>query len=409
LVVTLPERNPGADSSEHSLHDPERLESLIQRFVVVGKDFVQKGRGAFSGDPSVGWQPLVLEIFGEDRASGSNDCVVIGLMIHGNEYGPLDSVVPWLEGLALDSAALDSRSRGGSSQEQERSLPHVLVFLANVAAGMNGRRFLDSDLNRLFAPKTPGQIHEQSHESGLAAALKPHLDRPDLALFVDLHQTIEPTDRAFFIFGFHAPSFEWACRLAPGVTDTLVTRAPGQAFVVGQMAADEYVRSRGIPAVTVELGQRGFSQRNTVLTDALLSNLCKVVGSGPLKENISKRIDQVGNAAPDLGARQAPAFQTVLKTVARIPFAGSMARLRDGLQNFGLVRQDEILGDDGQGNAIRCPCDGFLLFPKYPNRDAVGQVTGPLPADIATVVDRVDDLEFQAWQNASQNQGSASI
>lgn len=315
--------------------------------------------------------PLVLEIpgFAQTKGTGSDSqCVVLGLLVHGNEFGPLAAVVPWLTGIlsAFESAG------------QSPFADTIVVFVANARAGLAGKRFIDADLNRLFALS----VAEPGHEAGLVPTLQRILSRPDLALFVDLHQTIEPTERAFFTFGYHQPSVRWARALARGVTDTLVTRAPGVSFVQGQLSSDEFVRNRGLPGITVELGQKGFNKGTEERTNALLENL---------ERALRERLWSDRAAMPQTSIRY-------LCTRHRIAFDGPLAELVPGLTNFTRCEALQVLGSDAGGKPLVAPDAGYLLFPKYPERDAQGCAKQPLPADIVNVVEELSDDEIHTWE-----------
>jgi succinylglutamate desuccinylase len=318
--------------------------------------------------------PLVLEIpgFAQTKATGSDaQCVGLGLLVHGNEYGPLAAVVPWLTGIvsAFEAAG------------QSPFADTIVVFIANARAGLAGKRFIDADLNRLFAMST----EPAGHEGMLVPALQRILSRPELALFVDLHQTIEPTERAFFTFGYHQPSVRWARALAPGVADTLVTRAPGVSFVQGQLSSDEFVRNRSLPGITVELGQKGFNKVTKERTDALLINLEAALRHRLWRDNPS--------AMPQTPIRY-------LCTRHRIAFDGPLSELVPGLTNFTQCEAGQVLGSDHSGNPLIAPASGYLLFPKYPERDARSFAKFPLPADIVNIAAELPEAELHSWESA---------
>ncbi len=322
---------------------------------------------------SIDSAPLVLEVsgFAQTKAAESHSrCVVLGLLVHGNEYGPLAALVPWLTGIV-------------SAFESARQSPFadtLVVFVANARAGLAGKRFIDVDLNRLFAmgADAPG------HEAGLVPTLQGILSRPDLALFVDLHQTIEPTERAFFTFGYHQPSVRWARALAPGVADTLVTRAPGVSFVQGQLSSDEFVRNRGLPGITLELGQKGFNRETEERTHALLTNLENALRHRFWRDNPS--------AMPQAPLRY-------FCTRHRIAFDGTAAALLPGLTNFTRCDAGQVLGSDHGGKALVAPAAGYLLFPKYPERDARNFAQLPLPADIVNIAAELPDAALRSWES----------
>ncbi len=128
--------------------------------------------------------------------------LVFGSLVHGDEVGSLPAVVRVIE--ALRSGALKFGGR-------------VTFFLGNPEAGLAGVRFLESDLNRVFVDSAA-----DDHEGRRARQLRPILDDADV--FIDLHQTIEETKHAFYIFPFGVEGWQWARAIA--ATPLWVTRSP---------------------------------------------------------------------------------------------------------------------------------------------------------------------------------------
>ncbi|MCB9665794.1 MAG: succinylglutamate desuccinylase/aspartoacylase family protein [Alphaproteobacteria bacterium] len=275
--------------------------------------------------------------------------LVIGSMVHGDEVGSLPAVVRVIEELVTGQ-----RLHAGT----------VSFFVGNPEAGLQGQRFLEDDLNRVFMDDPPA-----SHEGRRGALLRPLLDAADV--FLDLHQTIEPTQHAFYIFPFQTHGWHWARALAS--TSMWVTRHPGTAFTTGAKCADEYVRDRGLPGITLELSQKGFGNGGEerayqAITRALELSDAVAAGTTTLEEAAMDR--------PEL---------TFLETVHREPFASEDLALRPGLQNFQEVAEGEVLSAPGTPE-LRAPCGGWVLFPKYPPRVEGGGYKKPLPGEIYRIV-----------------------
>ena len=364
LRVPLPLSTVNDSSSRH---DPARLTRALERFRAWGDRACSDGKATWTLDS----EPLVLTLKGR-RDQGR---VILGTLIHGNEYGPLEAVTEWAEQLVTTQA-------GSQPFPLDCDLQ---IIVANTSAALLGRRFLEADLNRLFAPG--GASGDGNHEERLASALRPLLTGDDILAFVDLHQTIEASDRAFFIFGFHAPSLALTRALSPEVTKTVVTRNPRQSFVAGQMSGDEWVRFQGRPAVTLELGQKGFDPETTIRTRALLANLAVFLQDAARFETLYAPQD----------ASQLLSGIEAFHTVARVPFDGPRAALRAGIANFAAVADGQELGHTDGGQPLRCPAQGFALFPKYPSRDSTGVALPPVPADILNVVAPLSTDEVAAW------------
>lgn len=311
----------------------------------------------------------------------SSPHVVVGLMVHGNEHGTLPEALTWAKEMIRASAQGERGAR-------------LTLFLGNVAAGMAGRRFLEADLNRQFSDQAP-----PSAERNRAQELLPLLRQCDI--FIDLHQTIEETDRPFFIFGFHPPSVALAGALAPGVASTLVTRKQGSPFAQGLMCGDEFVRSLGKAAVTLEVSRKGFSPEADRTTAAVLSNLEKMMSTGWLQIFRADR-----GCAPD-PAQATSTAQTLQRDASggntsatltdldcffitrRLPFSEPGCKLKAGLRNFSPIVSGQELGTDPDGQILRSDVSGYALFPKYPERDSAGRAQPPLPQDLLCIAEAI--------------------
>jgi succinylglutamate desuccinylase len=288
--------------------------------------------------------------------------VVIGAIIHGDEVGSLPAVVGLLDRLLHHDASF-----GGK----------LTVFLGNPEASLLGRRFVESDLNRVFVDDPP-----DDHEGRRARELRPMLDDADV--FLDLHQTILETDRPFYIFPWSIPGWQWARAIAGA--RTWVTRPPTQAFSPGTCCADEYVRLRGRPGLTLELGQRGFSDDAAARAAGAIDRLIRVA-------------DRVGLGADTLaGAATHEPDLDFVETRWRGAFTDPMLRLKPGLTNFAPVRAGERLSADGSPE-LAAPADGLLLFPKYPDYAPDGRVVEPRPGEIVRVVAPLPEHPAVAWES----------
>ena len=278
--------------------------------------------------------------------------VVFGMMIHGDEVGSLPA------GLDLARALRSGARRFGG---------RVSLIVGNPEAGLVDRRFLQADLNRVFLDLPPEHPAFGTHEHRRAAALAPVLDAADL--FLDLHQTIEPTSSPFAIFPWTPLSEAWVRALQPA--PAWVTRPPDSGFSPGTRCADEAVRDRGKPGITVELSQKGFSEEAEALALRIMHRALDLV------DGMALRGAQLADAAGPLPACYHAAHA--------IPFDRDTLALRPGLRNFQAVRAGEALGAPGSP-PVPCPLDGLLLFPKYPPRGPDGRYEGPLPAELVRIL-----------------------
>lgn len=286
--------------------------------------------------------------------------VVVGCMVHGDEVGALPPVVELVEGLEAGRVEF-----GGK----------LTLFIGNPEAGAADRRFLESDLNRVFVSDPP-----DNHEGRRSQQLRPILDAADV--FLDLHQTILHTDRPFYIFPWGVEGWRWARAIAGA--EAWVTRAPTQSFSTGTCCADEYVRLRRRPGMTLELGRKGFSDAAATRAAAAVQRLLEVA-------------DAVGDGQGSLSseAEQRPELDFV-QTHWRCRFDDPRMRLRDGLVNFQHVVAGEVLSAPGTPEIV-APMAGALLFPKYPGYDADGRVVEPRPGEIVRIVGPLDDHPRTLW------------
>ena len=295
--------------------------------------------------------------------------VVFGCIIHGDEVGSLPAAARLLDG--LDAGTI---SYGG----------RVSVLLGNRPAALAGVRFLEEDLNRVFLP---GPARSAEHRRALA--LMPLLDAADL--FLDLHQTIEPTRSAFAIFPWDAAGEAWVRAL--DAAPAWVTRPPGLAFSAGSRCGDEHVLARNPPGITVELSQKGFSDDAEALAFRLMVRALQLAdvlagGAATLEELAANR-----------------PLPTCYVPAHAVPFDDAAMALRPGLQNLAPVTAGELLSAPASP-PITSPCDGVLLFPKYPPRGPDGRAVGPLPAELVRILAPLHAQPAALWGGAAPATGA---
>lgn len=311
---------------------------------------------------SPGPVPWSVTLDGHDGAAGGH--IVVGSCIHGVETGSLPAVVRVLEEACDGLLAFVGR---------------LTVFVGNPDAVRNGTRFVEADLNRVFAEGAPDSL-----EARRAAQLRPLL--ASASIFFDFHQTMQPSLSPFYIFGFHEESYLWA-RLVGG-SGLLVTRDGRQAFSRGSLCGDEYCRGLGIPAITLELGEKGLRPEAERLAYETLRALLD--WNGVLAHGRKSGRDDLRALA-----EERPDFR-FYSTVHREPFDDGFATLDPGLTNFHEVKAGERLGRKGN-TPLASPVDGVILFPKYPRRDASGACLDPVAGEIFHVARRLTEHPRALW------------
>ena len=280
-------------------------------------------------------------------------------MVHGDEVGSLPAALRLITALSDQSIPYGGR---------------VTIFVGNPEAGLEDRRFLEADLNRVFLEGAG-----DTHEAKRAREIMPILDQADL--FVDFHQTILSTERPFYIFPWQPVGWRWARNLR--AADVWVTRNPGQAFSAGTRCADEYVRMLGKPGITIELSKKGFDQAaERIAWESMISTLRTA-------DNIycnATTLDESARKQPDL---------LFFHTVHREAFSSDELALRQGLTNFKSVRAGELLSSP-DSTQLLAPMDGNLLFPKYPSREE-GRAVNPVPKEIYRVIRPLTEHPAELW------------
>lgn len=269
-------------------------------------------------------------------------------IIHGDETGSLPAIIRIIEELETKK-----RTFGG----------RLSIILGNPEATMLDQRFVEKDLNRLFLKQD-----DLSHEGKRARELMPILAQADL--LIDLHQTILPSNEAFYIFPYNEESLAWARALE--CSRFYVDATPSLSEEPRYQCADDFVWRLGAPSITIELGEKGIREDATALAYKAISRALDFV------EEIHSRkatISEIALRSPDI---------LHYKTSHREPYQSQEYQLRDGLINFTTVTKGEQLSAPNTPKLL-APCDGMLLFPKYPRRKA-GLVCESLPKEIYRII-----------------------
>lgn len=301
-----------------------------------------------------------LDILLYQYDGGKSDYTIhISSIVHGNEVGSLPTVISVIEDLEQGNIEF-----GGK----------IHITLGNPEASRLNRRFIDADLNRLFLTTQPSE-HQHTHEGQRAHALMPWLNQCDIIL--DLHQTMLPSATPFYIFPRTTLSI--AIAEAIGGSKSYIDATPSEETPTYQ-CADEYVWRQGKPALTLELGEIGFHSPAEQASSQAVLNLIHTME----KLRIQKVLTHSQETLHTIQKWSTGALSNY-HTVHRQPYLDSNWTLRPGLINFQLIQAGEQLHATGTPELLS-PCDGRLLFPKYPRRDSDGQVIETLPKEIYRII-----------------------
>jgi succinylglutamate desuccinylase len=255
--------------------------------------------------------------------------LLLGFITHGNELGTIPAAVKLAEALSSGILVTDGP---------------VSILLGNVPAAQANVRFREEDLNRVCTfDRAPS-----SWERRRAEELRPLLDSVDF--FLDFHQTQTPTTSAFWTFPWEMDLGLWARVI--GAAPLGLTRKPGGAFSKGTCCLDEYVRGRGRPALTAELGTKGWDEnqaKNAYQSSVRLIRAYDQICSG------EHQLETLAARQPEI---------SWFETRDIVPAQGPRDALRPGLCNWMEVQKGELLSAESSPE-IRANHDGMLLFPKY--------------------------------------------
>ncbi len=248
--------------------------------------------------------------------------LTISVLVHGNEtggIGVLNELVTLLQaGFPIP--------KGG-----------VCLIIGNDIAALQGKRFLDRDLNRSF-----GMTLDGTREALRASEMAPFLKKS--RLYLDIHQTLMSSDRGFFIFPYKPKALSFSKSILPRATT--VTHW-GKPFSAAGMCTDEYVGQFGGVGITLELGQNGFDPFQVSL------GLQAVVNA------FYYAMDPYSLRHPEWLKGELFTWQKIVDW----PLDGD-AQMDEGWSNFRPILKGERMGTH-DGKVVTAPESGWMLFPKY--------------------------------------------
>jgi succinylglutamate desuccinylase len=285
--------------------------------------------------------------------------VTFQALTHGDEVGPLAGMLDVMAALGSGKVRFGGRAR---------------FVLGNPEAALLGRRFVEWDLNRVFVDDYGIVGGSDTHEARRARALMPLL--ADSTLFIDFHQTSEPSRRPFYSYPWRPDWAEWT--RAIGGDTAWTTRAAGAVFVAGMRCTDEYVRDLGGMGMTLELGQRGFTD------DARTRARDEMLRAMALLDALATNETTLADAA---ATRPAPELFAVVHIEG---FSDPHMALSPGWSSFAPVSAGQMVSAPGTP-PVRASADGAMLFPVYPTRTDDGAVVEPRPQALFRIIRTLDD------------------
>jgi len=214
----------------------------------------------------------------------------------------------------------------------------TLVPICNEKAYVEGRRFVEENLNRVFhAHPDP-----TSHERKIANQLHPLVDRCDYLL--DLH-SMQSEGEPFAFLNRAVSESEKFCR-ALGLKwimkgwPELYREFPDHLSSCTQTYAD----SKNKPNALVECGTNGHPDADEVAYRSALRGLA-----------------YLGLIAPDSPVSEVePKFLRLTDLWFRQSIDDHFVKV---WKNFEAVRRGDLIGHRASGEAVFCPRDGFIVFP----------------------------------------------
>lgn len=240
----------------------------------------------------------------------------LSALLHGNEVGGIQV----LNRFAKEIMAKKIR------------IPHSFFFsLGNIEAAQRGVRFIERDLNRSFLAPS----HELLEEK---LALRISNYAKDCVYCIDIHQTNQDSVTPFMIFLYTQKKMAFARHLdsqIPIIVSLEERHKDGSTL-------DFYCYKNNVISTTLELGKTGFHEPQAQFGVDYLMKFINL---------------------PDIANKKEP-FKNVYKVKETVYWFDEQIILKPGLDNFSMIKKNEVLGKKGQADYL-CPEDGVILFPKY--------------------------------------------
>ncbi|MBB4078889.1 succinylglutamate desuccinylase [Lewinella aquimaris] len=245
----------------------------------------------------------------------------------------------------------------------------LLALRGNLEALKAGRRYIDTDLNRIWKtpvrpPEDPYPSTEARELDGLLAAIENALRETPASelIMLDLHTTTADGG-VFAITSDDNPSLMLAAELGVPVIKGMLSNLQGTTlsyFRQPQFDFDQPSR-----AITFEAGAHNDPESVDRALAATV-NLLRSVNCVS-KEDVSTHHDDVLRRAK----AGAPSLLELIYVHRLEKSNRRNFRMRPGFRNFQPVQQGTLVADDDNG-PIAAPCSGYMLMPLYQEQGEEG-------------------------------------
>lgn len=256
--------------------------------------------------------------------------ILFTALTHGNEVIGLQTVNLFLEKVIKSNI----------------SAPFTFaVLLNNLKAYEKNERFVDRDLNRSFhaGDKPKGVINieiTKTYEYGRARQIEAAILKLRPKLIIDLHQTSAATLTPFVV----APEDGHMISMARALSaEWPIICFDAKGFSRDGHTLSEFARSAKISTLVIEISQNGFDQSlaREMCDKLFYLNFANLILPKPIAET--------------------PYF----KITHQLTKQNQSAELLPGLVNLQPVSDGETLGYTPNGEEVKSPAPGLLIFPKY--------------------------------------------
>ncbi len=299
--------------------------------------------------------PRQERVLGSYETGRAGPLVLVLGAVHGNEPSGIIAAQRVLA--KLQERGLELRGR-------------FVALVGNLEALRQERRFVHTDLNRMWTPEGVARLRAQ--DSGFDTVEE--AQQRELLAVID--GEIERAQGEVVFFDLHSSSAPGAPFTA--INDTLQNRRFAVALPIPSLVGLEesvrgpvleYVGERGHVAVAMEGGQHTDARTIDRHEAAIWITL---VTAGALRRADVPSYD-AHYAHLRSSARGLPGILEIVYRQALAP--GDAFKMEPGFTNFSEVKHDRLLARDQRGD-VRAPRDGFLMLPLYQGQGEDGFFLG---------------------------------